>query len=76
VPLLVGDADATEVAAVLERLWGGPETLIVISSDLSHYLDYDSARASTRAPRRPSAPSMPRPSRPPRPAAGIPSPGC
>jgi AmmeMemoRadiSam system protein B len=42
-PLLVGEADATEVAAVLERLWGGPETLIVISSDLSHYLDYDSA---------------------------------
>jgi hypothetical protein len=45
VPLLVGDATGDEVAAVLERLWGGPETLIVISSDLSHYLDYDSARA-------------------------------
>jgi len=45
VPLLVGDASAEEVAEVLERLWGGPETLIVISSDLSHYLDYDSARA-------------------------------
>jgi len=44
VPLLVGDADATEVAEVLERLWGGPETLIVISSDLSHYLDYETAR--------------------------------
>jgi AmmeMemoRadiSam system protein B len=44
VPLLVGDATGAEVAAVLERLWGGPETLIVISSDLSHYLDYDSAR--------------------------------
>ena len=44
VPLLVGDATDEEVAAVLERLWGGPETLIVISSDLSHYLDYDSAR--------------------------------
>ena len=29
------------VAQVLERLWGGPETLIVISSDLSHYLPYD-----------------------------------
>ncbi len=45
VPLLVGDASADAVADVLERLWGGPETLIVISSDLSHYLDYDSARA-------------------------------
>lgn len=45
VPIVAGDASADEVAAVLEALWGGPETLIVISSDLSHYLDYDSARA-------------------------------
>jgi AmmeMemoRadiSam system protein B len=45
VPLLVSDADTNDVAEVLERLWGGDETLIVISSDLSHYLDYDSARA-------------------------------
>jgi AmmeMemoRadiSam system protein B len=45
VPLVVGEATGEEVAAVLEQLWGGPETLIVISSDLSHYLDYDSARA-------------------------------
>jgi AmmeMemoRadiSam system protein B len=44
VPLLVGEATGEEVAQVLERLWGGPETLIVISSDLSHYLDYDSAQ--------------------------------
>jgi MEMO1 family protein len=44
VPLLVGDAEPGEVEAVMERLWGGDETLIVISSDLSHYLDYDSAR--------------------------------
>jgi len=44
VPLLVGEADAREVAEVLERLWGGGETLIVVSSDLSHYLDYASAR--------------------------------
>lgn len=43
VPLLAGDADADMVATVLERLWGGDETLIVVSSDLSHYLDYDSA---------------------------------
>lgn len=45
VPLLVGDASPESVAAVLERLWGGPETLIVVSSDLSHYLDYQSASA-------------------------------
>jgi hypothetical protein len=40
VPLAVGDATADEVAAVLDRLWGGEETLIVISSDLSHFLPY------------------------------------
>jgi AmmeMemoRadiSam system protein B/AmmeMemoRadiSam system protein A len=44
VPLVVGDAGADEVAEVLEAVWGGPETLIVISSDLSHYLPYDVAR--------------------------------
>lgn len=44
VPMVVGQASADEVAEVLERLWGGPETIIVISSDLSHYLDYDTAR--------------------------------
>jgi AmmeMemoRadiSam system protein B len=36
------------VAEVLERLWGGSETLIVISSDLSHYLDYSSAQTIDR----------------------------
>lgn len=44
VPLVVGEASAEEAGAVLERLWGGPETLIVISSDLSHYHDSDTAR--------------------------------
>ncbi len=44
VPLAVGDATVEEVAEVLDVLWGGPETLIVISSDLSHYLTYDAAR--------------------------------
>ncbi|MEO1765903.1 AmmeMemoRadiSam system protein B [Thiobacter aerophilum] len=44
VPLVVGDATPEEVAEVLERVLGGPETLIVISSDLSHYLPYDLAR--------------------------------
>jgi len=44
VPLLVGDASPREVAEVLRGLWGGRETLIVVSSDLSHYHDYDTAR--------------------------------
>ncbi len=43
-PLAVGDATPEEVAGVLERVWGGEETLVVISSDLSHYLPYDVAR--------------------------------
>jgi AmmeMemoRadiSam system protein B len=45
VPLLVGGADTDAVAEVLETLWGGDETLIVISSDLSHYLSYATGRA-------------------------------
>lgn len=44
VPLAVGDAAPEEVAQVLESLWGGAETLIVVSSDLSHYLHYAAAR--------------------------------
>ena len=44
VPILVGDAADEAVAEVLEALWGGPETLIVISSDLSHYLPYRQAQ--------------------------------
>ena len=49
VPLLVGEATAGEVAQVLDRLWGGPETLIAISSDLSHYEPYAHARAHDAA---------------------------
>lgn len=49
VPLVVGQASAAEVSQVLDRLWGGEDTLIVISSDLSHYLGYDDACASDRA---------------------------
>ena len=45
VPLAVGQADAEDVAEVLERLWGRDETLIVISSDLSHYHPYAEAQA-------------------------------
>ena len=48
-PLAVGRATAAEVAEVLECLWGGDETLIVISSDLSHYLPYDTARNTDAA---------------------------
>jgi MEMO1 family protein len=45
VPLAVGDATPAEVAQVLEALWGGPETLIVISSDLSHFLPYGTSQS-------------------------------
>ena len=45
VPIVVGDASPEFVSQVLDRLWGGPETLIIVSSDLSHYLKYDEARA-------------------------------
>ena len=43
-PMAVGMATSEEVAEVLELLWGGEETLIVVSSDLSHYLPYDVAK--------------------------------
>jgi len=43
VPLVVGDTDAQAVAEVIEQLWGGQETLVVVSSDLSHYLRYEAA---------------------------------
>jgi hypothetical protein len=43
VPLVAGDATDEEVGGVMDALWGGKETLIVISSDLSHYYDYESA---------------------------------
>ena len=53
VPLLVGDARPEGVEQVLRKLWGGPETLIVISTDLSHFHDYDAAQkldaSATRA---------------------------
>lgn len=44
VPLLVGEATAEDVAEVVERLWDGPETLFVVSSDLSHFHDYETAK--------------------------------
>lgn len=49
VPLLVGGASDAQVAEVLDALWGGPETLIVISSDLSHYHSYAQACCTDRS---------------------------
>lgn len=43
VPLVVGETTAAEVGEVLEKVWGGEETVIIISSDLSHYHDYETA---------------------------------
>jgi AmmeMemoRadiSam system protein B/AmmeMemoRadiSam system protein A len=48
-PFAVGMASVAEVAEVIERLWGGPETLVVISTDMSHYHSYERARAIDRA---------------------------
>jgi AmmeMemoRadiSam system protein B/AmmeMemoRadiSam system protein A len=44
-PIVVGQASPKEVADVLDAVWGGPETLIIISTDLSHYLDYNAAQS-------------------------------
>jgi MEMO1 family protein len=49
IPLVAGAAPAEQVAEVIDRLWGGTETLIVISSDLSHYHNYATARKLDRA---------------------------
>jgi MEMO1 family protein len=49
VPLAVGDASADEIGQVLEALWGGPETRLVISSDLSHYYDSQAAQRLDRS---------------------------
>lgn len=43
-PIAAGDATAREIAAALECVWGDERTLVVVSSDLSHYLDYATAR--------------------------------
>lgn len=44
-PIICGRVSSEEVADVLDKLWGGAETIIVVSSDLSHYLDYQACRA-------------------------------
>ena len=48
-PIVAGDATPAEVAEVIEASWGGPETLLVVSSDLSHYYDYATAASLDRA---------------------------
>jgi AmmeMemoRadiSam system protein B len=47
-PIAAGEATAAQVATALDCLWGGEDTLIVVSSDLSHYLDYAAARRIDR----------------------------
>lgn len=49
VPFVVGQSGGHDIAEVIELLWGGAETLIVISSDLSHYLPYATARQKDQA---------------------------
>lgn len=49
VPIVVGDAEPAEVDQALDRLWDGEETAVVISSDLSHYHDYVTARRMDQA---------------------------
>ena len=44
IPLLVGQVEFRQTAEIIDRLWGGPETLIIVSSDLSHYHDYQEAQ--------------------------------
>jgi AmmeMemoRadiSam system protein B len=47
-PVVVGDATPGEMARLLEAAWGGAETLVVVSSDLSHFHSYDVAQAIDR----------------------------
>jgi len=48
IPIVAGDATPDQVGSVIDALWGGDETLIVISSDLSHYHDYETAKQLDR----------------------------
>jgi MEMO1 family protein len=47
-PLIVGQMKPADIAALLSAVWGGPETLVVVSSDLSHYLTFEEAQATDR----------------------------
>lgn len=48
-PIVVGKCPPATVGAVIDALWGGPETLIVVSTDLSHFHDYDTAQKHDQA---------------------------
>jgi len=48
IPVVVGDANAEDVAAAIQTLWNDEHTLVVISSDLSHYHDYATAQRMDR----------------------------
>ena len=48
-PMTVGQTSPEEIAEVLHEIKGGPETLIVVSTDLSHYNNYDTACAMDHA---------------------------
>ena len=48
-PILVGQAPLAQISQILDTLWGGPETAIIISSDLSHFHDYATAQAKDNA---------------------------
>ena len=48
IPVVVGDAGAHEVAQIIECVWDRPDTLVLVSTDLSHFLDYDTANAVDR----------------------------
>ncbi len=45
-PMVVGDVSAEQVSSLIERLWGNDQTLILISTDLSHFQTYESAKAT------------------------------
>ncbi len=44
VPLIIGDASLQQMTDVITSLWGGAETLLIISSDLSHFMSQDTAK--------------------------------
>ena len=77
VPIVVGQVPVGEVADLLELLWGGPETLVVVSTDLSHYHDQDTARGPRRRHRGGGrGPALATTSSPTGPAARSPSGAC
>ncbi len=47
-PMVVGHCPPGQVAAIIDALWGGPETLIVVSTDLSHFHSYEQAERLDR----------------------------